>query len=191
DVSLRGKCVVVAEEITVTAKADLHGTLLFGKRIHFQSGFEGDIQAFALDTLWVEEGVKLYYPSVLHISKHNNQTATFLHLASNSYVQGMVTYERSLFRQSAPNRGDRCYIGQGSRIEGMLYASHQLDLRGEVIGSVTAGNIVHQGPARLYKNYLVDAQINASRLSSHYLAPCIFSQAKYRILTWLDYQEVH
>ncbi|MEO1416295.1 MAG: hypothetical protein AAFW00_13500 [Bacteroidota bacterium] len=190
DVSLQGKCIITAEKITLTPQADLNGTLLFARNIVFQSGFKGDVQAFALDSLWVESDVHLDYPSVLLVSKYSSQAPSLLHIAAGAKIQGMVLYDNNLFGPIAPNRQDLCFVDRTSRLEGILYAAHQLDLRGEVIGSVTAGNIIHQSTARLYKNYLVDATIDFERLSSKYLAPHMFTNPHYRVLSWLNYPEI-
>ncbi|MEO0585737.1 MAG: hypothetical protein AAF135_26230, partial [Bacteroidota bacterium] len=134
--------------------------------------------------------VHLDYPSVLLVSKYSSQTPSLLHIAAGAKIQGMVLYDNNLFGPIAPNRQDLCFVDRTSRLEGILYAAHQLDLRGEVIGSVTAGNIIHQSTARLYKNYLVDATIDFERLSSKYLAPHMFTNPHYRVLSWLNYPEI-
>ena len=178
-----GKCIIMAAgEITVKANSSLTHTLLFARKIRFEKGFSGTIQAFATEQIELEEGVELDYPSIILIAK--TDLPAQLIIGKNATIEGAVIMDHNLF-SAKKEMNDYCLIGHGAVVWGLLYATHNLDIKGQLMGSVVTDGFLLKTPGRSYRNHLLDAEINFGELSAGFAAPLIFGKKKPQLIEWL------
>lgn len=179
-----GNIIIYADSLlTINGNSVLQHVILVARRIKINKGFRGNIQAFAADSIVVEENSKLEYPSVLGIFKLDYKTTQpYISIRKGSEVKGIV------FTSIAENITDLkqtlIRIGKDALVQGQIYVEGYADIKGTVYGSVSCNKFLF-GTA--YENYLMDAVIDCSRLSRHYVgSELVNSAADKKIIQWLD-----
>lgn len=181
--SLQGKCrIIAADTLIVEADATLDHSLLYARHILIQPGFQGRLQALALESIFVGEGVQLRYPSALMVSPVDG--AGSIRIQPDALVEGAVLLDRAWF-QDQPNRDDYLQISPGALIKGLVYADHNLEIQGEVQGQVIAGNFVLRTAGGMYRNHLLDASISLDLLPHEFAAPLLYGKHTYQLVEWL------
>ncbi|MEM7035865.1 MAG: polymer-forming cytoskeletal protein [Bacteroidota bacterium] len=170
DVKLSGKIVVTADEIWVGAQARLDMVQLYGRRIYFEDGFRGRVQAFATDTLQVGAACTFGYPSVLCVG--NSENAGYLELGMESVLEGAVVNDAGLVRGVRKGKG-LTRIQEKAEVFGNVVVPERLDIQGTVHGNVMTGKFTLQTPASVYENHLLNAVITSEGLSATYGMPLL------------------
>jgi hypothetical protein len=164
--SLKENIVVVSKRaITVGVDSKLNDIVLYAPAITIEEGFQGQIQAFASKNITVEKEVLLEYPSVLGcITKVNDSEEPVLTIDVNTVVDGVV------FAQGkAQGRKElRVEVKANTTISGQLYVTGNLDLKGNVFGSVFCHKLVLKTPSSVYENHLLNVEINHKKLSPYF-----------------------
>ena len=101
--------------------------LIFAPYIEIEDGFEGNVQAFARDSLVVGRNCQLQYPSVLGLMKmQSGFFQPFIHVGEKSLVQGVLfSYQEVIDREQTVIR-----LEKGTFIEGMVYADGYAEIKG-------------------------------------------------------------
>lgn len=177
--------IVSQREIRVMKGASLENVLLFAPVIRIGEGFTGRLQAFASDSLLVEEEVKLLYPSVLACLRNSSSPAViYLGLGKKSEVTGCVLADNGgIFdiRQNA-----HISLDENSKVTGQVYSSMSIDLKGSVFGSVYCRTFLLKTSSGVYENHLLNAAIDRTELSKHYLGSNLLSPGRRKgVLKWL------
>jgi len=180
---LKGKVLIVADAVVVKASSHLEHCLIITKRLTIEHGFEGTLQAFALEKVEVGESVTLTYPSVLGLLPDQANPVLFT-MGTNSTIEGEVLISRDPFR-TLPHRNDRCTILEGASIWGSLYCSQMLDIRGAVYGRVIADELIYRSPVNFYKNTVAGGKFYGDDLSTNFVGGIVYSDEPYQIIEWL------
>lgn len=184
DVHLRGAVqVMVRDTLWVSSSADLDHTLLIARHIVFGEGFEGRVQALALASIDVGTDCRLRYPSGLLLAPFSRQGSQ-LYIKDQSLVEGYVLATRTAFRSSLPQRADLVQVAQAAAVWGTVDTDLPLDLRGQVMGSVNATELVVALPSQRYKHALLDGRLDASSLSQQFAGPMIYGGGLFRVIEW-------
>ena len=180
-----GNIIVIAQDsIVVGANCQLEDLLLFAPKIVFEDHFEGRVQAFASRQLKVGAACKLHYPTVLAILKTDQErNRPGLLIDKESQVEGLVfAYQKTNNRQPVQVK-----IKENVLLSGQLFVDGQLELRGSVNGNVSCESFLLETSSSLYSNYLLNATIDRSLLSEHYVSGMIFSkQMESEVVRWVD-----
>lgn len=167
---LKGNVIVVASErIEVSANSVLEEVLLVAPKIIIESGFQGTIQAFAWDSLVVETGVFLDFPSVLSLLPYEERTNFSPEIVLQEGAEMIGTLMVPSFRYNTYK--SKVTIEPTAKITGQVFVNGVLQHKGIVFGSVFCTEFLLQTPAGVYENYLLDATINRSLLPRTYLTP--------------------
>ncbi|MEM6801593.1 MAG: hypothetical protein AAF696_09315, partial [Bacteroidota bacterium] len=178
-----GKILLISSgKIRIKATNQIQHAILIAKEIEIDKGFSGSLQAFATESIRLEEGVTLSYPSLVYLAK--KETPAYLEIQKNSRLEGALIYETQSFH-SAIHREDFVYVSNGSEIYGIVHAQHNLDLQGKVKGQVITDNFLLRTPASLYRNHIMDGEIFFEELDKTYVAPRIYAASAIQIMTWL------
>ena len=178
-----GKCVIMAAgEIRVNANSSLTHAIIFGRKIRIEAGFHGTLQAFATEGIEVEAGVKLEYPSFLLLAKA--ETPARLIIGKNAEIEGALIMDHSLF-SAKKEMDDYCLIENDATVWGLLYATHNLDIKGRVMGSVLTDGFLLKTPGGSYRNHLMDAEIRFDGLSTDFVSPLMFGKKNPQLIQWL------
>lgn len=175
--------------ITIENTAKLNNTLIFARSIFVKSGFHGNCQLFATDSIHVDSTCRFDYPSSLGIlrfavSKSTSQAK--ITVGANTIFNGVIfTYEK------ADNPVKPLIVtGKNVNIKGQIYSQGALELKdqSEIDGNVFTGRFLYRSSFTLYENYLINTTINSKALSPYYLTSDLIPAAtkKKKLLQWLE-----
>ena len=179
---LEGNIIVQSSTaIHVSHRAVLEDIILIAPQIRIMAGFKGKLQAFATDTLIVEQDSRLHYPSALGVI--TGATNSFLHVEPETIVEGTVfitgktqDYQKRLLS-----------IAEGAKIIGTVYIDGLVEHKGQIAGHLSCRKFILRTPATLYENYLFNASINHSDRSDYFISSVLWAAPnKKGIVKWLD-----
>lgn len=188
---LKGNVILIADSlIQFGNNCQVENILAFAPVIEFQSGFEGSLQAFARQLLWVGETCQFYYPSVLGLLQQKNipradqKGELGIQIASNTTVQGLIFAQKT-----STDYVPKVQIAPNALIQGQIYCNADLDIRGRVEGNTMVWRSFVKTRSGYYQNYIMNAQLDYSALSKGFLLPSFLeskSLPKQNISLWLD-----
>lgn len=162
--SITGKFILVSDSvIDVSPGAEISDIILLAPYIRFRQGFHGAIQAFALDSITVEDECHLYYPSALTAIGRNSisgSTGGVMYIKENTIVEGMVF---GLATEQSSNIKPVIKIAKNAIVKGLLYNTGYTYLNGKVEGAVFTDFFFEQRGPMSIENILVDAAILQSK----------------------------
>lgn len=178
--SLEGKILLIsATEIEVQKGAYLRDVILIAPKITFKSGFKGRLQAFAGDTLVLEEGVELQYPSVAGIISAGN--SALLRCMPGSDVKGILF----LFSNTQEGRS-LLKIEEKAVIVGEVWSNAYVQHQGEIKGTLSCRKFYLRTPATIYENYLFNGQIDRPGLPEYFVSSALLNEKEEKsIVKWL------
>lgn len=174
----RNKVFIRAErELTIGAEANLKNVILSAPVIRFLKGTRVSVQAFATDSIVVEEGVQVLYPSVLAIGKLKaEQHQPLLKIHKDARVEGLVCTWRK--EGIADLVKPQIILKEGSFVIGLV-AGEQVECSGKLEGTVLAGEIV----GKAYHT-LVDAEMKA--IGKPFVTPIWDEPKKRTVCAWIS-----
>lgn len=182
-----GKVIFFSEHsIAVSKYATLEDVILIAPSIYIESGFEGTLQAFAHDTLYVGKKVRLHYPSSLNLIRTGDSPLKIsLEIDESCMIEGSVlSYQQS---ESAGQR-IRTMIHPNTTIRGHLIAKGEVELMGSVEGTVICEKFILHTKSSVYENHLMDATVSYPQLSEYFAGSFYidYSTKKRKIAKWLN-----
>lgn len=159
------------DSIYVTSESKLKGVILVAPKIRIQSGFKGDIQAVVHESIVLEEGVVLEYPSTIvlnELAERLEDNERYVILEKGAELRGgiLVTSQKKDFR-----RPPSVKLNHETVVSGIVYVNGQIELHGNIIGSLFTESIrLNVGGGR-YSNHLMDVIISADRVPKDFLYP--------------------
>lgn len=191
NVRLKGNIVLTSDTtLTLDSSAKLDGILVYAPAIVVKSGFRGNCQLFAKDSISVGKNCHFTYPSCLGIIRTRRtpieQTPAQINLGPDCSVEGLIfTYEAQIKEPKAV-----MMLGKQDTIRGMIYAPGHLQLSDStwVEGSVFTSGFLYKSPTTLFENYLINVSLDGQALSRYFLggeaAPA--TTQKKKVLKWLE-----
>jgi hypothetical protein len=187
---LSGNIILYADTLlTIDSTATLNDVLVFAKAIVVKSGFHGNCQLFASDSISIERNCRLEYPSCLGLLRYKSSVVGFppqISVGQNSRVSGVIfTYEKEASALPAT-----ISVGKGAQISGQIYAQYIFSTKDSAMvkGSVFTARFMYQTAFTRYENYLINLKIDAPGLSRYYLTSDLIPVAstEKKILQWLE-----
>jgi len=175
--------------LIIDSTAVFKNILVFAKVIIVKSGFQGNCQLFATDSISVGPGCRFGYPSCLGVLRFQSSivgTPPKITVGHNTGFSGILfTYEKT----EAPVK-PLIDIGKHVKIKGQLYSQGILELKdsAEVDGSVFTSLFYYKNSFTLFENYLINITIDSKALSPYYLTGELLPVAskKKKVLQWLE-----
>jgi hypothetical protein len=181
-----GNILIVSDkQITINSKVNLKDIILCAPKITFEAGFKGNLQAFASDSILLNTNVILTYPSVLGIipNSHSPNTACIV-LNENDSVSGSIfafKNEAAILQQVGIK------INKKVTVYGQLYSNGYTDIQGIISGSVMCTKISLSTPSSVYENHLLNAVIDQSKLSNHFVGINLVEESTVKkVVKWLE-----
>jgi len=174
-----------AKEIEVDSTVTLNDIILIAPKIIFKGHFSGVVQAFASDSLVIEENCSFNYPSALVLLKDSiNRGQPVLDIGSNNTIQGIILSQC----QKKDINLTIIRIGRKTSVEGIIYCNGYLDLSGIIAGIVCTDNFIHKGSSTIFENYLINARVNRLALSKFYVGSSLFfdDNPDRKVIKWLN-----
>ena len=190
NIKLKGNIILLSDTtITIDSTALLSNIIVFAKSIVVKSGFQGNCQLFATDSIRVEPRCVFNYPSgvgILRFQPTASKTQEVLFIGQSSTINGAIfTYEKA-----SNNVKPTITLGKHTKVQGQIYSQGMLQLKDttEVDGSVFTSLFFYKSSFTLYENYLINTTINSKALSPYYLTSDLLpvAQKKKKILQWLE-----
>jgi hypothetical protein len=189
---LRGKIILVSDTILkVAADSHLDQVQIYAPAIIVASGFKGNCQLFARDSIIIGKDCVFDYPSFAGIFKpEDHKIQAKLSIGEGSLFSGvLLSYEK----KRSPLQ-TIISLSKGCKVNGEVFATGfvKLEKRVSVNGKTYAKRFIMQTPTTLYENYLIDVNLNRKLLSKYYLSSSIFKGAgkgnvqQQKILKWLE-----
>jgi len=140
---------LATEDVVIESGRELHDTVVVARKARVSAGFRGSLQIFALDSVVVEQGVRLDYPSGLFSGEH-------VSVGDGSVVNGFVivvpTGETDAMRAN--------YVqARGATIRGLVYIKGLAQIQGIVSGAAFIDKAVYFSPRGYYENTLYDVTV--------------------------------
>jgi hypothetical protein len=184
DLNFKGHIIICAPgSIFVDYSTSLENVILIARKIIVGEGFSGSFQAFALDSIYVGSNVILNYPTVLCISGNDNDAASFkpvISIGRNTSISGCIILN------SITDKA-RLVIPETSSITGQIYCNGDVDLRGEIIGSLFCNQFSFVSGRSSYINHLLNANINIYNLPKGFCGFCVGDTSSTRgLIKWID-----
>lgn len=178
--------IISTKEIIVSESMSLKDVMLFAPKIRIQKNFRGSFQAFARDSIIVEENVNLNYPSVLGLlrTKESPSIASII-------IQKGTNIKGNIFASNNENYTRKEALGivvdKNATINGQIYSQGFIDLKGTINGSLMCNKIMLRTPSSVYENHLLNAKIDLTSLSKYYVSTLLVDESPIkRIVKWLD-----
>lgn len=189
--TLAGHIIVISEEkITIEASSQLKDVILIAPEIDIKAEVKGEFQAIASKYITVGKHVELSYPSALVVNYKNN-TATPLDqsrkedfgvfIDEHASVNGVVMF---LGDKTSNNYQSQIELEVDAAIYGELYCNQNVELKGQVYGSVYANAFIANQFGSIYQNHIYNGKINALELPSEYIGLSL-EDSKKNIVKWL------
>lgn len=180
----RGQIIFKSDTLIIVEKAaGLEDVILIAPDIIIKRGFKGSLQAFATDTLAVEEDCVLQYPSVLGIFKKDfSDDQPTVMIGKGAVVSGFVFSNRRV----EDLRKTLISLQPTAKVIGYIYADGFLELKGDVLGGIMCNRFILHTASSLYENCLLNVTIDNINSSPYDLMPSVIeTERKKGIAKWL------
>ncbi len=147
--NLSGSIILVGKDIEIAPSCMFSDIIVVGENIRIKRGFTGSLQAFAADSINIEDNVRLDYPSGLWSEK-------YIGIGGGSEVNGYAIVNL----KEEPNVRNANYEqSRLATVRGMVYVSGIAQFQGIVSGAVFLGKAVYYSPRGYYENMIYDATV--------------------------------
>lgn len=187
EISLVGNIIVKSKtKIIINSSAKLRDIVLVAPEIVVGNNVKGTFQAVASRQIKLNNNVTLNYPSALYVinekpleDKVDKNAA--ISIASNSKVSGSVV---SITSNKTSNFKPQIVIDKNATVVGEVFCNQNLELLGEVKGTVFTANFLANQSGSIYQNHLYNAKINVNDLNPNY-SGLLFKDSKKKVAKWL------
>lgn len=147
--TLRGKIIVYADELRIDASCRIEHALIHARKITVGNDIRIRAQLFATDTVLIEPGAVLEYPSGIYAQQ-------YVDIREKASVDGYVIVCDTVVRKkpSANYRQDRTAC-----VRGLLYVDGVAQVQGIVSGRTILRQATYFSPQGYYKDMLYDAAL--------------------------------
>jgi hypothetical protein len=180
--TISGNIIIYSDgEINIDKSSRLTDVIVIAPIIRLKKGFKGSLQVFSTDSLIVEEGVNLDYPSVL-FNFQNEELDGKLLIKQGAEVNGAII----AMDKSHEDKNAEVEIQKNVMIRGMVWVEGYLQFNASIIGHVFTHKFIWYTTASTYENHLLDASIDATSLQKQYLYPTLFPSTKLKLLNVIE-----
>ncbi len=183
--SLNGNIIICSNiSIEIDSTATVEDIILFAPRIKVRSGFQGQIQMFASDSIIIDSNSILNYPSVVALISEEKSFPPHIVIDKKVIIDGLV-----LSNYPKPNKLQNIQylrIGENSEINGQVYFDGYVEHNGTVNGQLYCHLFLLNTQSSFYINCLLDASIDYYSLPTHFAFPLKMGNiSKPTVLKWL------
>ena len=153
---LQGHILVYADELRIDASCRLEHLLFCARKVTVGVGVRMMAQVFARDTVILERGAKLGFPSGIY-------AGTYAEVGEECEVDGYVIV-RDTVRRRKPTAGYR--QAPTARLRGLLWVDGMAQVQGIVTGRAVLKQAAYFSPQGYYKDMLYDATLLENPLTT-------------------------
>ncbi len=154
-------------DLSIGGDSKLDNVIIYCDKLFIEEGFEGSIQVFARDSVFIEDDVHLTYPSAIYAKQLGEDKSAFVQVGERCSVSGeIIAYEKQLKRDNWP----LIAFGEESVFQGTIYCNGYIELKNSLVaGSVSALKSIYHGQSGIYENTFVNAQIDQTLIDESFL----------------------
>jgi len=182
-----GNIVIISQtQITISSStASIENVILFAPRIIIENEFKGNLQAFASDSIFISNNVSLQYPSVLGLFQNKKSPRIpAIVLNEGAVVSGNIIINST---STASTTLAGLILQSGAIVNGQVYCNGFADIKGTINGSLMCTKIILVTPSSVYENHLLNATIDVSQLSEHYVGINLVKESNVKkVVKWLN-----
>jgi hypothetical protein len=183
---LSGNIIIYShDEINISNNSYLENIVIYAKSINILEGFVGSLQLFASQKINISDNVLLPYPSVVALLKDkSDEDISVVNVGENSTIKGSIF---SYSKNETDHKSMVISILSKAAIYGEVYSNGYVDLKGKVYGSVHCNQFYLKTPSSVYINHLLNAEIDASKLSKFYIGINMLNKPFTReVVKWIN-----
>lgn len=173
------------KQISISNSAQIESCILIAPKIILEEKFKGCVQTFASDSIIIEEDVKLRYPSCIGLIQGiSSKKMAGIKLMENDTIGGNVFAVSKAYNLSDPIG---ILISEKTIVNGKVFSDGYVDLKGSIYGSLAVNRIILNTPSSVYENHLLNAEIDFSKLSRHFVGIDLIEESNRKeIVKWLE-----
>lgn len=188
NISLKGNIVIQsARKIVVDSSANLTEVILIAPQIEIKENTIGSFQAFASQQILVGKNCQINYPSalILENEKFEKEKEHKIMLEKGVKFRGVLLFKQGE-KQEETQRSykPQMIIENEVIVKGEVYCEGNLELLGNVIGTVTTKDFLTNQFGSTYINYIYHGKINVEELPEAYVGVNVASNHQ-NIAKWL------
>lgn len=175
---------IASDKVVIANEAQLNNVYIVARKVYIKKGFKGIVHVQASDSIVIEEGCELNYPSSLVVSNYTekiNTAVTGIYIQDKCKIMGaVIAYSK--------NKENKVMVsfGKDSEIYGLLFSSCYASLKGKYFGNVYVDRLMLKTPTALYDNHLLDAELDSRKFSNSLVIPMLFeNENKLKCAKWL------
>lgn len=176
--AIKGNVCLIADSLVYISKdTRIEDILVFAPNVYIETGFKGNLQAYATERIEIAEQAELDYPSIVGLFQNDRKKEPgILIIGENSVVDGLVLAYDGRLKQPSP----KLFLKQNSLVRGQVYADAAVDFQGGILGNLTCKGFTLRAGASVYENHLLDVEISPDKRSPYYLSPAFISSERKR-----------
>lgn len=183
NVELIGNIVVISnKKIQVKSSAKLKDVILIAPEIEILKNVQGNFQAYAIKNILVEKYCKLEYPTALILYNEKKEKDHKIEIKSYAEIKGILVYEMEKSKDVFYT--PQIKLDEESSLSGELYCKGNVELLGNVKGTVYANNFIAKQFGSVYINYIYNGVISFNDLPLGYIGLGIGSKTQ-KVAKWL------
>ncbi|MDR0938385.1 MAG: hypothetical protein LBN29_03370 [Mediterranea sp.] len=162
DAPSRRQTSLYGDKVKIPGSWKLTDVLLIARHVTVEAGFSGSMQIVASDTVIIEEGATLRYPSGVYLHGRGGKNKTHLHLCADARLEGYAI----VFGDADGSDGFAVDIHyrqeKGSRLSGLLYVDGTAHVEGAVSGAAYLKECYFLTDEEMYAGLLFNARFERS-----------------------------
>lgn len=170
--------------IIIESNCNLQNSIVYSKGpiiIHEGSTFK-NVQIFSQDSIYID-GAHFDYPSIICLSVDDTiaEKKNKAIILENSIVNGSILLMTNTSGLSS-NR-TKIRIDKKSKVQGLIYSENNVELYGEIFGTIFTFNFWYYKEPTEYINWLINVKVDRDEVDKWFLLPAVFQEiCEYQIL---------
>ncbi|MCK4661791.1 MAG: hypothetical protein KAT68_02915 [Bacteroidales bacterium] len=162
---ISGNIILYAKKVIIISNsAELKNIRIYAPKVVVKSGFKGNCQIFAKDTIIIEKKCHFEFPSFLAIYSSSDKVKTLFKISKECTIAGGVFHlSKDVSKKST------LFINKDVKIYGQVYSNSQVEHKGKIFGTLYCNKFILKTTSSVYENHLLDAIIDIHTLSSNYI----------------------
>ncbi|GAB3909918.1 hypothetical protein [Mucilaginibacter boryungensis] len=188
NITLSGNIILFSDtSLIVDSTSKLDNILIFARSITVKSGFKGNCQLFATDSISIGQRCTFTYPSCAGIIGMDDKSSVVkkISVQDHSIFNGSVF----IYQKDEPKFPPIINLGKNVKLSGQVYVKGLFNLKDGVgiYGSVFTNRFIYQTAYTRYENYLINLDVDVLKISPYYLSSDLFPaiSKKRKVLQWL------
>jgi hypothetical protein len=180
-----GNIIICSDKlVTLQAGCIINDVIICAPFIKVEENVRGIAQIFASDSIYISKNCAFRYPSVIGLISNKVSVGKVASLILNEgdSISGAVFADNEM-----PSTQKQVYlqVNKDAVISGDVYTNGTLDLKGTIYGFVTCNRITLKTMLGQYDNYLLDATIDAKKVSKNFVGSLLCYSKQKAIAKWV------